>query len=200
MSAPVMSTAGQELYDALFQLADDDEANGWALAHVCNAIGEMRQRAMDLFEDRDGFPGWSQLFDVERCPGYALPFLAQVAGTKVTVGASEEQQRDEVRRRAGQARGRPASLISAVQATLTGDKTVRLVERAGGSAWQVVVVTRTSETPDSAATLAAALSQKPGGIVLTLVVSDDPIWFEATLTYADVTGTAWEDLTVGDVT
>lgn len=201
---PVMGSAGAELYAELWQIADNlDETYDYVLAKVCEALGKMRQQSMDLFEDRevDGHlrAGYSQMLDVERAPVAVLPYLAQFVGAAVTVGAPEEQQRDEVRRKAGQARGRPASLISAVQATLTGDRTVRLIERVGGNAWQVVVITRTAETPDAAATLKAALSQKPIGIVLTHIVSDAPIVDEMTLTIDGLTE-AIDDLTVGGVT
>lgn len=199
MSMPVMCSEGQALYDAVWQLAGEDEANDWALAKVCNAIGMMRQRAADLYEDRDGLPGWSQLFSVDRCPAYALPFLAQVAGTTVTVGAPEEVQRDEVRRHAGSARGRPASIIAAVQATLTGTKTVRLLERVGGNAWRFTVVTRTAETPDAAATYKAILSQKPLGMIATHIISDAPIIDEGTETIDASTGNI-DTATLADIT
>jgi hypothetical protein len=55
---------------------------------------------------------------------------------------------------------------------LTGEQSVRLIERDGGT-FQNVVVTRASETPDEAATLAALANPetKPLGATYTLVVA-----------------------------
>ena len=58
-------------------------------------------------------------------------------------------------------RGRPKTIISAVQATLSGNKFVDLQERTP-TAWRYAVVTKPSETPNPAATVAAIQSQKPG--------------------------------------
>jgi hypothetical protein len=70
-------------------------------------------------------------------------------------------------------RGTVAALRGAAQATLTGAKTVLLRERdhdpadTPNYAYYLTVTTYTSQTPNPAATLAALLAQKPGGIVLT---------------------------------
>lgn len=199
MTIPSLGSVGAELYDALAPLAYDDENHGYALAHVCEAIGRMWQQVADLAEDRDGRPGWATLLDVETCPGWALPWLAQIPGARITTGAPENLQRDEARRRSGQARGRPQTMIDAARATLTGTRTVRLIERAGGSAWQIVAITRTTETPDPAATLKALMAEKPGGDLLTHIVSDAPIIDEITVEIDDL-GEAIDDLTLAGVT
>jgi hypothetical protein len=196
---PILGSAAQQLYDSLWQLAGEDQANDWALAHLCNAIGAMRQRAVDLFEDRDGLPGWSQLFDVERCPAYALAFLGQIAGVTVTAGASEDIQRDEVRAKAGKDRGRPASTVRKVKATLEGTKTVRVIERVGGSAWRHQIITLTAETPDPAATFAAMLSDKPEGDIFEHLVTDDVLIDEGTRSIDTATGTI-DTATLADIT
>jgi hypothetical protein len=81
----------------------------------------------------------------------------------------------------------------AIQATLTGNKSVKIIER-DVSQWKVTVVVRTSECADSAATLAAATSQKPAGITLTLVVTDGEIWNEAGGTWNSTGSLRWDDV------
>ncbi len=198
MPGPLLDTVAAELYAANSNLAHDDEANGWALAHVCIAIGLMWQGVADIVEDRDGHPGWSAIVDVDRAPMSGLAWLAQRIGVGLTVGAPEAVQRDEIRRRSGEATGRPASMVAKAQTTLTGTKTVRLIERSS-SAWTLTAITRTSETPDPAATLKALMSEKPAGLVLDLVVSDAPIVAEFTLTVDGLTE-AIDDFTLGGVT
>lgn len=148
MSAPVFGSVGAELYDALAPLAGDDAANGYALGHVCQAIGLMRQLVADLSEDQGDRPGWTGLVDVETSPAVALPWLAQIPGVKLTTGASEDAQRNEIRIRAGQARGRPASTLAKVKVVLSGTQSVRLVERIS-SAWTYAVVVRRGEVPET---------------------------------------------------
>ncbi len=195
-----MGSVAADLYGRLAPLAALDEDNDHAFAVLCGAIGAMWQTVADLSEDRDGRPGWAGMSDVELAPGYALPWLATHAGVKLTQGATEDAQRDEVRRRSGVARGRPASMIAKAKTTLTGAQEVRLTERAG-SAWQIVVHTRVDETTDADATLAALMSEKPGGDVLTHIVGDAPLWGEATRAWSAVSaGVTWDNVTLSDVT
>jgi len=193
-----MSSVGADLYDRLAPLAALDDAHDFAFAHLCNAIGLMRQQVADLSEDRGARPGWAGLADVETAPANALAWLAQIVGIRATQGATEAVQRAEVRRHAGAARGRPASMIAEVQPTLTGSKTVRLLERTS-SAWTFTVVTRTSETLNATATLAAIERQRPGGDLAAHLISDAPIIDEMTRPIDELTETI-DNLTVGGTT
>lgn len=195
---PAMGSVGAELYDANHALAYADLENDYALAILCEAIGLMWQPVADLVEDRDGRPGWAVLMDVETTPAYAVPWLAQIPGVQLTRGISEADQRQEVRLRSGEARCRPASMRAAAEATLTGTRTVRILERTS-SAWTLTVITRTSETPDAAATLAALMSQKAGGDVLTHVVSNSPIIDEGTRTI-NASSSTIDAATLADIT
>lgn len=195
---PEMGSVGAELYDANQALAYADLENDYALAILCEAIGRMWQPVADLVEDRDGRPGWAVLVDVETTPAYAVPWLAQIPGVQLTRGISEADQRQEVRLRSGEARCRPASMRAAAEATLTGTRTVRILERTS-SAWTLTVITRTSETPDAAATLAALMSQKAGGDVLTHVVSNSPIIDEGTRTI-NASSSTIDAATLADIT
>lgn len=159
---------GEELYEQLEPFAREDEDNDWALLVLCGALWIMNQDLADLIsEDDDGNPGWSSILDIESCPEQYLPWLGQFVGTHVPDGLSETEARDLVRDHPSYRRGTPAAIEAAVAATLTGTQSVTLVER-NEDPYALLVAVDASEMPDEDATLAAALSQKPAGIVLTL--------------------------------
>jgi len=108
-------------------------------------------------------PG-TPLSDAARTPYPA--WLAQVAGQTIPASTPTEVARQQLLARRVDRRGTTTAMIEAVKATLTGERRVALTERYGGDPWVVRVVTYTAETPDPAATQAAALSEKPVGLVL----------------------------------
>lgn len=183
MPAPTLGSVGAELLGQTETLAYDDENNGYIFHHLCEAIGRMWQDVADLTEeDDDGNPGWSALVDVSRTPAYALPWLAQVAGVRLTQGGSEAVHREEVERADGQKRGRPSAILRAAKRNLTGTQTVFMFERDNDSAWQLRVATLTSETPDPGQTEEDIRKAVPIGIVLTyetVAIADntyDTLW------------------------
>jgi len=160
-----------------------------SLLAFCRALLHPLERTSALIRDSDAGPGWSALLDPSRAPASALPYLAQFVGVRVTRGAASGQQREEIVNAAGFRRGRPASIVAAVAATLTGDRTVILTERVDGEAYQLLVQTYTDQTPDAAAAEAAARAQKPAGIVLTFEVVDGQTYAQLAgrfETYADL--------------
>jgi hypothetical protein len=110
--------------------------------------------------------GWSVALDPDSCPVWALPWLAQFEGVTLTEDMNEAQRRAAIKAREGSARGRPETIRSRVERTLTISRRVVLRERYDGSAYLLQVRTLASETPDENLTRAAILSQKPAGIVL----------------------------------
>lgn len=164
---PPLESFADNLYDALFPLAGEDGNVGWHLAYFVGAIGAMFQDVADVARDTPEGPGWSAVVDLTRCPTTWLPWLAQLVGVTVPPGLGDADARAWIASTDGFSRGTPAALKGAVAHTLTGDKTVYFRERDGGDAYALEVVTRTDETPDPAASLAALIAQKPGGIVLT---------------------------------
>jgi hypothetical protein len=176
MPEPILKSFAAALYDSLTPLAAQDAGLNWPLANYMAAIGEMFQVVDDYGRDQllSGgkiAPGWSQLIDVDRCPLEALPWLGQFVGVSVDTGLSEADQRTQIRNANGWKRGTVGAIVAAAQQLLTGTKSVTVVERdptasASHPAYGLSVFTRTSETPDSAAVLAAIISQKPAGIVL----------------------------------
>ncbi len=155
---PAMDSCGAELYEAMRPLAALDHENGWALAHLCAAIGAMRQSVSDIVRDRD-VAGWSAATDPLRAPGAdseidMLPFLGQLVGVSGLETLDDADRRNAIRRRDGSRRGTVDSIVSAAQRYMRGTRRVLLRERfdrsaAGDAPHRLQVVTRRSETAES---------------------------------------------------
>jgi hypothetical protein len=160
------------LYGMLAPIAQADPDFGWSLLIYLNALGQMFQLLEDIERDTPDGPGWSALLDLDRCPDYALPWLAQFVGVRIPGGLTEQEQRDWIASTDGFRRGSVQAMIGACKATLSGTQTVLFRERSGGPttapayAYYLSVFTYTSETPNPTATQAALLAQKPAGLVL----------------------------------
>ena len=159
------SSFAAALYDSMAPVAMQDSQHAWSLLILCNAIGQMYQLVDDWVRDQPAGPGWSLLLDLNRCPLIALGWLGQFVGVRIPAGLTDAQQRAWIASTPGFKRGTPAAMIAAVQATLTGTKSVTLVER-DGDPYNLTVKTLTGETPNQTATSNAIASQKPAGIVL----------------------------------
>jgi hypothetical protein len=166
VSAPEHTPIGARLRERTQPLAPDDESYGYAHATLCEAIGRMLEQVAQVFDPDGDVPPLAPILALELCPDWALPWLAQWVGIRIPSGMSATDARALIGDVSGFARGTPASLRAAVQTTLTDSKTVWFRER-DGSPYRLEVVTLTSETPDAAKSLAALLTQKPGGIVLS---------------------------------
>jgi hypothetical protein len=197
---PTLESFAAALYDAIYPLTELDGQTGWHLAKFAGALGEMFQPVADVARDTPEGPGWSAVLDLQRCPDEWLPWLAQFVGVALLAGSSPDDMRERIAGTDGFKRGTPESIRVATQATLTGTRHVTLRERDSNSAdppYTLEVVTLTGETPDPAATRAAILAQKPGGIVLAYrtVAGQDwqgvtaKTWRQARATYA-----TWRDL------
>lgn len=178
---PTLKSFAQRLYDSVQPVADEDVNHGWALLLYCSALGSMFQIMEDYGRDQvvgsKLAPGWSQILDPSRAPTAALPWLGQFVGVHVTAGLSDEAMRLQVTGVGGWQRGTPAAMIAAAQATLTGTKSVTVIER-NGSPYNITVITKTSETPNPAATRAALISQKVAGLTLDYVNIDGQIYYD----------------------
>jgi hypothetical protein len=169
MSGPTHTPLGARLRERTQPLAPDDASYGYAHAHLCEALGRMLEQVAEVFDPEGDVPPLAPILDVELCPAWALPWLAQLVGVVLPYGVGDDEARTYIRDVAGFERGTPASLRAAAGLFLTGDKTVYFRERDPTGAdppYTLEVVTVASETPDAAAVLRALLAQKPGGIVL----------------------------------
>lgn len=171
MTRPVVPDVADQLYDELGVTQPADEQLGWPflifLAGVAGAMGELPA----IVRDTDSGPGWSAVLDPARCPAWALPWLAQFAGVKLTEGTSEAEQRARITSPPAFQRGTVDAMTAAARLHLTGAQQVTLIER-DGSPYRLTVITYTSQTPDAAKVEAAVRSQKPAGLILTYRVDD----------------------------
>lgn len=97
--------------------------------------------------------------------------------------------RQAIREQGAKFRGTRRAMLDAVRDTLTGSKFVSLLERVGGNAYALTLITRPSETPDSAVTLAAAERQKPLGMKITYAPTEGVLIDEGTRTIDSATAT-----------
>lgn len=178
---PPRETFAEQLYDTIGPLKDEDDGSVDALT---GAIGRMFQEVEDLVRDEDEGPGWSVALDVNRAPDAYLPWLAQLVGVRIPPKVAGDAAWIYSRQAAGFRRGTPDAIRAAAEATLNGTRQVILRER-NGSPYRLTVVTRESETPDPAATRAAILAQKPGGLVLTHLIFEGQTWEQVVSEYAD---------------
>lgn len=185
MARPFVSEVTEDLYSALGALTTGDEANDWPLLKFCEALaGTTAEPIAQLVSDRDQ-PGWQIVFDPDNAPVWVLPYLAQFVGVTLLPSDSEARQREKIALPEQFKRGTPAAMLAAVQATLTGGQTILMDEFFGGSAYALRIRTLESETPDEAATEAAAISQKPIGIILTYAAVDGQDWSDVASKHTD---------------
>lgn len=192
MPGPEHTPIGARLRERTQPLAPDDANYGYAHAYLCEGIGCMLAQVAEVVDPDGDVPPYAPILDVDLCPDWALPWLAQWVGVRLPAGTSADAARVLIRDVAGFRRGTPAAMRAAITPFLTGNKTIYFRER-DGSAYQLEVVTLTGETPDPTAAHAAALSQKPAGIVMRYrttaswdwqqVVVEQASWNTAKATY-----------------
>jgi len=160
--------------------------NNVALQAYINALGRMFDQAEGAARPGNGDPPWSHMFDPTKAPDEALAWLAQWVGVQFEIQSSLEpnadffaRQRQRIVSHLGWNRGTRQAMIDVVTPLLTGNKSVFFEERST-SAYTIIVITRTAETPDPAAVERALLTQKPAGIVLTYVTSTGRTFAETT--------------------
>lgn len=178
-----MTALDSLLADFAPYLADDDGS----LATYLEALSRGYEQVDSVVRDTDAGPGWSAMLDANRAPTWALRWLGQLVGVQVPPGQPEALSRNAIRTPAGWRRGTPQAIIDAVRPTLTGTQTVILLER-DTDPYHLTVATFTDETPNTAATDAAALAQKPAGLLMDVV--DISHWAYITMNTGYATYTA----------
>jgi hypothetical protein len=162
-----LSPLGERLRDRTQPLAPDDEDYEYAHAKLCEGMMLPFAQLAELVDPPDPLVPWEPLFNVDICPGWALPWLGQLVGVRVPSTMDPEDARIFIKELGAFARGSPGAIMAAAKFALTGSKTVFLRERDGGDAYRLEVVTIDSETPDPALVRQYVLLQKPAAIVLS---------------------------------
>jgi Phage tail protein (Tail_P2_I) len=166
---PLHTPFGARLRERTLPLAADDDQYGFAHAHLCEALARGSQQLQEVFDPVDAAP-FETMLDPARCPGWALPWLAQLVGLSLPTTITEEQARGVITDLARHKRGSTAWLRATAARFLTGAARVYFRERdaTGGvdRAYTLEVVTVDDETPDPEAVRAALEAALPAGIVL----------------------------------
>lgn len=183
MPRPVLSPdpgpALERLYDALpDHYRSADEPAGFPLyrwlAGVVGQLGEI-DALIDGIDYDDTVPGdTSTLADPQVAPVAWLPWIAQLVGVRLSADLTEQQARDAVQfASSGWRAGTKQAIADAARSELTDTKYAVVYDHSianpgDGGPWDVMILTRTSETPDPAAVLAAVIARgaKPAGVVL----------------------------------
>jgi hypothetical protein len=172
----IPTSVSEILFDMLAPYAYADTENDDALFELCQGIGAMfndfgvaRDELMEVGEDVYRIaPGFSQIIDIDRVPESYLDWLAQFVGVRILPSITLlAEKKAYVQGTPSQLRGGPDAMVDAVKRTLTGTKTVFMIERQG-SAWRLAVTTLSSETPDPSLTAYVAGLQKPAGVIMTV--------------------------------
>jgi len=125
-------------------------------------------------------------------PAGWLRWLGWLVGVPVD-GMATADARWYLSRAGAQAHGSAAGIQAAVQATLSGTRYCLVTTAVGGDPWAIEVQVDSSEVVDSAATLRAAMREKPAGANLTLT-SSTPVTYDdldtAYTTYSNMTASA----------
>lgn len=149
----------------------------------------------------------SSLADPVQAEAAWLPWLAQLVGAVLDPAASEAEKRDTIRyATSGWRGGTRAAIAEAAKSALTGAKYARVMPHTkpdggaliAGTAWDITIVTRLSETPDIGAVLGAVLRKgvKPAGAVLwhhPYAASWEDVTTEYP-TWADRNGVSWRTI------
>lgn len=177
----------------------DDKYLGYPLLKWLDGIGQILGRITDLaMTDPDtGDIGWSIILDPDRCPTYALPWLAQLVGVRFDATQNTDAaQRAAIKAEQSWQRGTPAAIQAAAAKYLNPGQSVQIYERDTSPYHLTVVITlgqftagtysQLSATYATYAAYAAAastyalplypqalieaaiLSQKPAGLIMVI--------------------------------
>lgn len=173
---------------------------GDVFASLCDVLRMHVEDVAEIaFADPDtGAPGWSSVVDADRAPDVWLDWLAQFPGVRPNPAVTDpDEKRRRIKEARGQHRGKLSAIVSELQTTLvssTDGPAYVFVDTSDGP-HHITFITRTAETPNPDASLAAITARdvKPIGALYELSVSDGQLWSEATGAWDDATGVTWDD-------
>jgi hypothetical protein len=123
-----------------------------------------------LVDPEEPYAPWEPLFNVDICPSFALPWLAQCVGVRLPSNVTDQQARDLIKGLGVQARGTPDAVRAAGDIFLIGDKTMYFRERDDGDPYRLeIVIDETAIAPGGLEQIQNAYaSQIPAGIVYSI--------------------------------
>lgn len=187
MTTPTLTPDPGAAHDRLYNRLPEhyrtaDEQAGWPLyrwiAGITSQLGAveaLRDRIDYATVDDGGAPGdTSDLTDPLTADLRWLPWLAQLVGVQLRADLTDAEMRDAIRyASSGWRAGTKGAVADAAKTELTGTRAARVYDHTvfapgDGGAWDVLIVTRPSETPDVTRVLRAVERRgaKPAGVVL----------------------------------
>lgn len=183
MARPTPSAFTERWYAALPEhYRDSDEALGWPLLRWLSLLGDQAGEVFTLLTriayvppDEGGAVGdTSDLVDPATADEAWLPWLGQLVGVTLTPSVTGQAARDAVAGAVnGYQVGTKTAIANAARSALTGTRYVSVYDHTvnspgDGGIWDVLIVTRFSETPDIAAVTTAVVTKnaKPAGVTL----------------------------------
>ena len=180
---PTVGAVAERTYEALAPLAYADEANGWALLLLTQAlVYSMETPDSYVREYPDlGLPTFGILLDVDNAPPEVLDWMGQFAGKSLVPGQTTEQSRQRIRSTSGFDRGAAEAFASAALPYLVDNPHIIVRERYRGDApgdqpGYVQVRTYAAETLDVNAARAALEAELPGGLIMDYQVVAGQDW------------------------
>ena len=189
MTAPVIHAAAEQVYRLLPDYVQAaDEATDWTLRRYVGACAvglEKLNEFLTMVDPDTSVTGTCEIVNPAATPRAYLAWLGWLVGLDTSVFADSYVRAAVANAAVLQNRGTRASIINAVQNTLTGTKSVRFYSNLSGiDPYLITILTLTSETASVPATLAAAWAEKPAGVNLTVTATTGPVWADAVANYA----------------
>lgn len=194
-------TAADQVWRLLPDYAREADTTGTLRAFTAAAaVGLSRSASfLDLVDPDTSVTGTCELANPLAAPRAYLPWLGWLLGIDTAALPAADVRPALVTAASTQRRGSSGAIRSAVRRTLTGGRSCRVYrDEDGAHPYTLRVVTVTDQTPDPAASLAAALTEKPAGMGLSLDVVTGATWNElaAAFTWDGVRTTfaTWDDV------
>jgi hypothetical protein len=177
MARPAVGDLTERLYSQLPAMyRDADEPLDFPLLRFLSLVGDLADE-VDVLHDRlsaDELGQLSELADPAVADLAWLPWIAQLVGVRLLPDVTGQAARDAVAfASSGYRGGTKAAVADAARSALMGARYVKvhdhsITEPGNGGEWDVLLVTRVSDTPDVQAVLDAVVSKraKPAGVVL----------------------------------
>lgn len=192
MTRPVVHPAAEQVYRLLpdfMRSADElEQVDYTALRYVAGAAVGLEKATdfLTIVDPDTSVTGTCELVNAAACPRPYLGWLGWLVGINISEIADPFVRVAIGNAAATQRRGSKGSIRDAVQRTLTGSKSCRVYWNLSGTEpYKLTVITLNAQTPDSVATLEAALSEKPAGMDLELQTVDGTTYQEINANFAD---------------
>lgn len=143
-------------------------------------------RIADVADPDTSVTGTAELANPAAAPRTWLNWLGWLVGINLSSVPDSDKRTSISDSSTLQRRGSVRAIIRATQRTLSGSQSCRVYWNLSGSdPYLITVLTLTTQTADTAATLAAAWTEKPSGVDLELQTTTGGTYAELAAEYAD---------------